>query len=298
MTQHEPVLDQDIPLDQLSFGFSPRDQLCDPAHVEALAEVLAQVPPIVVHAPTMKVIDGVHRVLAARARGHETIRAALFHGSEPDAFVLAVYRNVAHGRPLTLPERQEAATRMLDVHPEWSDRRVAELSGLSPKTVARVRIRSAEDRTRLRIRVGRDGKAQPIDPAHLRRLVAQAIAADPHASIRAIALRSGSSQGTVRDVKRRLASGEDILPPRLAGTSAPRPIERPAGSSTGGAEFASWFAANGVDDRDVRSFVDAVPISRVYEVADEARRRAEVWRAFATDLEDRVRRRRERREAV
>ena len=67
--------------------------------------------PILVRRCTNQVIDGVHRLIAARRRGQETIALRYFDGDEASAFVLAVSMNVAHGRlPLChWPTAREAA---------------------------------------------------------------------------------------------------------------------------------------------------------------------------------------------
>jgi hypothetical protein len=48
--------------------------------------------------------------------------------------------------------------------------------------------------------------------------------------------------------------------------------------------FVRWFEETTIGD-EWRDFLDRVPISRVYEVADEARRRAARWLDFASRLE-------------
>jgi hypothetical protein len=62
-------------------------------------------------------------------------------------------------------------------------------------------------------------------------------------------------------------------------------------SREGGQAFAEWFDTRSVEAGDLWQYVDAVPLSRVYEIAGEARRRAEFWTRFAVTLETRVRRR-------
>ncbi len=59
-------------------------------HSRLLAELNDNLPPILVHRRTMRVIDGMHRVRAAQLRGRSHIAAGFFDGSERDAFVLAV----------------------------------------------------------------------------------------------------------------------------------------------------------------------------------------------------------------
>jgi ParB-like chromosome segregation protein Spo0J len=283
----------DLALADLKFGLSPRAERYDPAHIAALAEVLHKVPPIVVHAPTMRVIDGVHRAMAARSVGRATIQAVLFQGDETEARIEAVRSNIAHGKPLSLTEREDAAVGILKLVPDWSDRRVAAVSGLSPKTVARLRPRATGDSAQLRGRVGRDGKLRPADPAAVRRRVAEALRADPDASTREIAKLTGTSQGTVRDVRQRLSQGANVVSSiseqrrkRKNGSSSPSTGLLPEVVS---AEFARWFEGHHIDDTSWKGFVDTIPISRVYEIADSARRRSECWRAFAAALEDRAR---------
>jgi ParB-like chromosome segregation protein Spo0J len=283
---------EELPVDQLRFGLSPRTEATDPQHVAALAEVLSDVPPILVQASTLRVIDGVHRVLAARSVGRTTIRAVIFEGDETAAHIEAVHRNVRHGKPLTLAEREAAASKFLELVPEWSDRRIAIVSGISPKTVARLRERATVDSAQLRARVGRDGRVRSVDSSEVRRLVVEALRADPEASSRAIARRTGASQGTVRDVRERLERGENgllsVVEPKRRPKAPPTEPEPDSAAVVSG-DFAGWFSSRGIDDADWQRYVDVIPISRVYEVADACRRRSESWRAFATALEDRAR---------
>jgi ParB-like chromosome segregation protein Spo0J len=226
----------------------------------------------------------VHRAMAARSVGRSTIPAVMFDGDEAEARIEAVRSNIAHGKPLSLAEREAAAAGILDLVPDWSDRRVASVTGLSPKTVARLRrcrteARATEDSAQLRGRVGRDGKLRPLDPAAVRRRVAEALRGDPRASNREIAKRTGASQATVRDVRQRLSSGNKT-PTSAVDGRLPGVVP---------SDFAEWFDERHVDDTSWQDFVDAIPISRVYEIADTARARSESWRAFASALEDRAR---------
>ena len=281
----------DVAIDRLRFGFSPRSDTCDPDHVAALAEVLDQVPPILVHAATMRVIDGVHRVLAARSLGRGSIPAVMFTGDETAAHVAAVRANVTHGRPLTLAERQAAATKLLEMVPEWSDRRLAVAAGLSARTIARLRQRATADSPQSRGRLGRDGKVRPVDPASVRHRVAEALRAEPTASNRAIARRTNTSPSTVRDVRERLTTIAPEGPAEGGGAPSP-PAPPPAVADTATAPLGAagpWLDAHRIEDADWRPLVDGIPISRVYEVADTCRRYGEAWRAFAAALEDRAR---------
>ena len=80
-------------------------------------------------------------------------------GSEADAFVRAVQANIKHGLPLSLRDRKAAAARIVYSHPWWSNRAIASVTGLSPKTVAGIR-RSTGESAPGDVRVGRDGRAR------------------------------------------------------------------------------------------------------------------------------------------
>jgi ParB-like chromosome segregation protein Spo0J len=285
----------EVEIDKLHFGLSPRNCEQDPEHVVVLAGILSTLPPITVHAPSMLVIDGVHRVLAARSVGRKTIPAVFFHGTETDAALQAIYFNVAHGKPLTFAEREAAASKVLRMHPTWSDRRIATICGVSPKTVARLRTESMDVGAETRGRVGRDGKMRAVDPVAVRERIAEALRANPNASNRSIAAENGTSHRTVRDVRERLERGDDILSPRLAARrqqeeeAAPLRGDRALTSLPGGAAFTDWLESRMVaSDDEWLPFVETVPVSRVYELADTARRCAGTWQRLASALEDRI----------
>lgn len=193
---------------------SPRAQRQDDGHVRELADSPHDFEPILVHRPTMRVVDGMHRLAATLLRGRREIRVRWFDGSEADAYVLSVQLNVRHGLPLTRAERRLAAVRILASHPHWSDRAIAERTGLSDKTVGRLRRCSSAEIPQLDRRVGRDGSVRPVSSAEGRRLVAALLAAEPGASLRELARKSGMSLGTVRDVRERLSRGQDPVPER------------------------------------------------------------------------------------
>ncbi|MBO0730663.1 MAG: hypothetical protein J2P57_15510, partial [Acidimicrobiaceae bacterium] len=59
-------------------------------------------------------------------------------------------------------------------------------------------------------------------------------------------------------------------------------------STEDGESFARWFQRTDVG-ADWETLVDAIPVSRIYEIADEARRRSAAWLQFASAVEGRVR---------
>lgn len=88
-----------VPVNELSPGDSPRIHGEDVAHARDLAEVQDSLPPIVVHRATMRVVDGMHRLCAAKIRGDREVAVEYVDGTTEDAFLRAVHDNVVHGRP-------------------------------------------------------------------------------------------------------------------------------------------------------------------------------------------------------
>ncbi|EST34166.1 hypothetical protein M878_11390 [Streptomyces roseochromogenus subsp. oscitans DS 12.976] len=218
-----------VPVASLRPGRSPRVNAEDEEHVRLLADSDEARPPLVVHRATMEVVDGRHRLKAAVLRGETEIEVRFFDGSAEDAFVFAVRTNVRHGLPLSLADRRAAAVRILGSHPEWSDRAIARVTGLSSKTVGAQRHKLG-DLGEATTRVGRDGRGRPLNSAEGRRIAGRLILESPHASLRAIAKQAGVSPGTVRDVRARLDRGDDIVPSHRRGekpTTPPAPQSAP-----------------------------------------------------------------------
>jgi ParB-like chromosome segregation protein Spo0J len=313
---------QPVHVDSLTLADSPRVVRVDQAHVARLAECGAALPPIVVHRQTMQVIDGMHRLEVARRAGREVIEATFFDGSEGEAFALSVELNVKHGLPLSLAERKAAAQRILAVGTMLSDRAIAAKTGLSNKTVAAIRARLAEEIPHLDRRLGRDGNAYPVSGAAGRERAARLIMERPHTSLRGIAAAAGVSPGTVSDVRKRLAAGQD---PAGGGRrpnpgSDPGATAKPAGRRTPsrqqgaavrgrstvskqeilgqlradpsirgkapGREVLCWLAHYAIDPCNLPALTkERIPLHQCPNIARLARYTAEVWLEFARALE-------------
>jgi ParB-like chromosome segregation protein Spo0J len=249
---------------------------------------------------TLVVIDGAHRLAAARALGLETVVAMYFEGSDEEARIEAIRCNRGHGLPLSLADRKQAAAGLIARHRDWSDGRIAEICSLSPKTVAALRRSARPSRPDAPApldggsRLGRDGKRHPVGAVAPRDRVLHALAEDPDASLRTIAARVGVSPETVRTVRRAQGGGAPaaerlptIDPELLGRRDEPRTWsrDRALASTEEGARFAAWFDRFAVDQAALWEHPGVVPASRTYEVVDEARRRARFWGDFADRVE-------------
>jgi ParB-like chromosome segregation protein Spo0J len=224
-----------IPVLSLRSGGSPRLEGEDKAHIARLAESEGPLPPILVDRRTMRVIDGMHRLMAASLKGQQVVEVEFFDGSPADAFLRAVQANVTHGLPLSLADRRAAAARIIALYPQMSDRAVGETAGLAARTVAAIRRRSSGEVPQLNARVGRDGKVRPLRAVEGRRRAAALLAEHPEASLREVARGAGVSPATARDVRRRLERGEEPVRKRPGADERVAPPPGPTGEpgSTG-----------------------------------------------------------------
>ncbi|MFD1939812.1 ParB/RepB/Spo0J family partition protein [Nonomuraea mangrovi] len=213
LSAQPPGHHESLPIESVLPADSPRLDGEDVEHICLLAEA-EDLPPILVHRATMRVIDGMHRLKAAVLRGDETIRVIFHDCNDADAFVMSVKANIQHGLPLSLSDRRAAAARIVMLYPRWSDRAIAEVAGLSAKTVGAIRRDSPAALTEVRERVGRDGRVRPLNTVDGRRYASELITLYPESSSREIARKAGISPSTVRDVRDRLRRGENPVPER------------------------------------------------------------------------------------
>jgi ParB-like chromosome segregation protein Spo0J len=206
-----------VPVLSLRPADSPRLNGEDKAHIMRLAETETGLPPILVDRRTMRVIDGMHRLMAASLQGRETIDVIFFEGDTSDIFLRAVQENVTHGLPLSQSDRRAAAERIIASHPHMSDRAIGQTAGLAAKTIAAIRKNSGDKVPQSDVRVGRDGRVRPLDGVIGRRRAAELMAAQPDASLRDVARVAGISPATALDVRKRLERGESPVPNKQAG---------------------------------------------------------------------------------
>lgn len=314
-----------VPPYSVSAGDSPRLSGQDREHVRLLTETPQPLPPILVHRPTMRVIDGAHRLQAARQRGDREIEVSYFDGGEDAAFVLAVRSNIMHGLPLTLADRTAAATRILGSYPDWSDRAIAQVAGLAAATVRGIRRRSAVRSAQPNARIGLDGRMRPVDSAERRRLARDLITKNPGASLIEIAREAGISPATAHDVRRQLANGHDQVtlrhraadldvrpspghdvrsPPGHGGreptSPRARPVRQPAAilqclrrdpslrSTETGRSLLRWLSVHSAGAQEWAGFLDNLPPHSTVLVMEVARGIGHAWASFADELERRA----------
>jgi ParB-like chromosome segregation protein Spo0J len=309
-----------VEIRSLSFGESPRSQGENVEHTATLMQCRGPLPPILVHRPSMQIIDGFHRVRAAQAKGENMIEAMLLDGSTESAFVTAVAVNLGNGLPLSMEDRRRAAARIVAFHPHWSDRAIARLVGLSAKTIKLIRCTS-DQVPNLDSRTGRDGRVRPVDATAGRLAAAEYLAAHPQSSLRTVARHAGISPNTVRDVRNRMLRGDDPTKcsRRTAAASVPSPARRAVASSAAspppappriaetsctevrplvaslsrdpairmtetGRELLRWLHLHMVEDVDVAALLAAVPGHRQSHLAEIAARCAVNWSVIANKM--------------
>jgi ParB-like chromosome segregation protein Spo0J len=308
-----------LPINSLSIDGSPRRAGANDEHIRLLAESEERLPPIIVHGRSGRVIDGIHRVHAAALRGEDTIEAKVYEGTDGGAFLLAVQMNIAHGLPLTHADRTAAAARIIQLHPQWSNRRIATVTGLSAGTVGKLRWRSDSHDAQSTTRVGRDGRARPASSSAARLKVTKLLAEKPTASMRAIANEAGVSHSTVHNVRQRVRAGQDSTLQRQGSqepSATPQPPEICAPgettkrtSPTCGGDVATilanlkadpslrfkeagrillrWLDQHRVETTRHNKIVEMVPDHCAGSVAKLARGYARVWSEIAAQLEER-----------
>jgi ParB-like chromosome segregation protein Spo0J len=307
-----------VPVRSLVPAFYVRQAGTDPAHVRLLADAGPSIdlPAILVQKHGSRIVDGMHRLEVAKLRGQETIRARIVDCSDGEALILAVRSNTLHGLPLSKADRISGAIRILAAHPGLSDRALAGLAGLSPKSIASLRNSGIGNTPSTAKRVGRDGRRRPAVTEEGRVRAAEYMRANPEASLREVAQATDVSLGTAHSVRERLRQG---LTPE-AGSSQSRALLPIAASSAAsfvkplaaigrrnvklswlsisaklagdptlrytsdGRAFLRWMSLHSMRAEEWREFVDAIPERWVDEVAGVAASMSEEWNQYAQSL--------------
>lgn len=108
--------------------------------IQRYEEAFEKLPPVdVFETPEGLLLgDGFHRVAAAQRLGHTTIKANVQKGTREDVLEFAVIANTKNADPLSPDERDDGIRRLKQLHPEWTQQRIAEAMSVSKMTVGRV----------------------------------------------------------------------------------------------------------------------------------------------------------------
>jgi ParB-like nuclease domain len=298
--EHLPA--QEAPVGALSPGPFLREAGTNATHVQLLVSVAdtAELPPILVQQDGSRVIDGLHRLAAAKIRGDRVIKARFLDCTDSQALVLAIKANSAHGFPLSKADRLSGAKRVLAEHPDWSDRSIAGITGLSAKTIASLRDPSAGQADPDGKRLGRDGRRRPVSAGVGRRRAAEYLSAHPDAPLRQVAQEADVSLGTVHDVSARLRRGAGPErgghrpPVRKNHVDAPATwtevVTKMAGDPSvryteGGKEFLRWMTQHAADPAGWRTFINTIPAHWADVIAPIAEAIGREWHLYAERLE-------------
>ncbi len=107
--------------------------------------------------------DGFHRFHASRSAKFPTIYAEVSEGTRIDAVKHALGANIAHGIRRTNRDKQKCVETALMEFPALNDQAIADLCGVSDRTVSTYRKASSETfGTTSPAKIGRDGKLYPV----------------------------------------------------------------------------------------------------------------------------------------
>jgi hypothetical protein len=315
---------REVPVGALSPGLCVRQGGTSAVHVQLLVDAAAgaALPAILVQEDGWRVIDGLHRLEGAKLRGEHIIEARFVDCTDSEALVLAMKANSSHGLPLSKADRVSGAGRVLIAHPDWSDRAIAGITGLSAKTIAALRNRSLSGVPAGK-RLGRDGRRRPVTAGEGRLRAVEYLSAHPDAPLRLVARETDVSLGTVHDVSARLRRGVN---PHRNGQRDPveQPTTDPTTTSTGvgaagnvtplrrknhtetpltwaaiaakvandpsirytdaGKGFFRWMALHATQPEGWREFIDAIPAHWLSVITPIAASTGQEWTLFAERL--------------
>jgi hypothetical protein len=159
---------------------------------EAVAEYAEQMldgvkfPPVVLFHDGSEYIlaDGFHRVMAASRNGFKDILAEVHKGTRSDALRYALSANAKHGLRRTTNDKRRSIELALSEWPNYSDRQIADICGVSNMMVAAFkRIQVKDSFTSPEKVEGKDGKTYPARHGRpnktRKRPIRQAQAANP-----------------------------------------------------------------------------------------------------------------------
>lgn len=134
-------------------SINPRKKLHDDI-IEFYAEIFDNLPPVIIQKDTSVLIDGFHRIEAAKYLKRDSIEVEEIAIPDFELFAEACRRNSAHGLALTKDERNEAIVKLYK--DGWKQGALAQMWGIDHGQISR--IVGAKERTE---------KIKEMCPAHI-----------------------------------------------------------------------------------------------------------------------------------
>ena len=162
--------------------------------------------------------DGFHRVAAMRKADEDQVYVVITDGTKTDALKAALSANISHGLRRSNADKRRAVVMALGdaTLQKWSDRKIAELCGVSDPFVGQIRGEvqtvSTSPVVEATKKTGADGVSQPstkADAEMQRQKIVAAIVANEGDSDRKIAELVGCDHKTVGKVRREMEPEDD-----------------------------------------------------------------------------------------
>ncbi len=136
------MLTMELALDQIILdpNLQMRDKIPERV-IQRYADSWSDLPMMTVYNVdgTHRLVDGFIRYQAALRLGLQRVSVIVRQGSIVDAMEYAARVNIARGYTLSVKERRRAVRVAILMRPEWSDRRHADILGVSRELVAKTR---------------------------------------------------------------------------------------------------------------------------------------------------------------
>lgn len=116
-------------------ALNPRQRGVDDEVVGLYAAIFRDVvwPPILVHRGSNRLLDGWHRVEAAKRASIYTLPVQWVDAQDEELFALAIKANLGHGVRLSREDRYKAIVRLM--REGWTPERIADVIGVGLKTI-------------------------------------------------------------------------------------------------------------------------------------------------------------------
>ena len=158
----------------LKKSFQPRVKGLDKDHVadlKAAYEAKQDIArPVAWRMPdgSFRLAEGFHRFEGASQAGIKSLMFTVLSGTESEYRVHAACSNQGHGLKRSNADKRRSVEVLLKELPDHSDRKIAELAGVSHVFVSELRLQvSSDDTSGTKTRTGKDGKNYPVNQSQV-----------------------------------------------------------------------------------------------------------------------------------